>query len=189
MGTTQRPAPGTLDYKAIFGLMHPGFFEQENIRSMPEDLIFEEMVTELDAGTHLPPIDCPREIVFGEYRGDPAQLKDAVASVSEHWLQFFGEDSRVYCALDGGRLASFCLLEDMCRYEGLRIGGPGCVGTVPEYRRRGIGLEMVRRATETLRNEGYDLSWIHYTGVGHWYAKLGYRTVLRWNRKGFLPGE
>ena len=37
-----------------------------------------------------------------------------------------------------------------------------------------------------LKDEGYDLSWIHYTAVGHWYAKLGYETVVRWNCKGIV---
>ena len=95
---------------------------------------------------------------------------------------------RIFCAFDGDRTAAFCFLSDMGRYQGLRIGGPGCVGTVPEDRRQGIGLEMVRRATEILRRDGFDLSWIHYTHVGPWYMKLGYRPVLRWNSGGLLPG-
>ena len=92
-------------------------------------------------------------------------------------------------AFDGEKIASFCVLEDIGVIDGMRIGAPGCVGTVPEYRRRGIGLEMVRRATETLRREGYDISWIHFTHLAGWYSKLGYSTVLRWNRGGFLPEE
>lgn len=70
--------------------------------------------------------------------------------------------------------------------DGIHIGGPGCVGTIPEYRRRGIGLEMIRRATEILRKDGYDLSWIHYTPLERWYSKLGYRAILRWNCRGFV---
>ncbi len=67
-----------------------------------------------------------------------------------------------------------------------RIGGPGCVGTLPEYRDRGIGLTMVRNVTGILKEELYDYSYIHYTYETAWYAKLGYRTVLRWNGKGFV---
>ena len=37
-----------------------------------------------------------------------------------------------------------------------------------------------------LKEEGYDLSYIHYTGVAPWYAKLGYRTILKWDRHGIL---
>ena len=114
-------------------------------------------------------------------------MHSAVSLVVPNWVQHFKEDSRFWCAFDGGRIASFCILDDMGVIEGLRIGAPGCVGTVPEYRGRGIGLEMVRGATETLRREGYDLSWIHFTHLERWYSKLGYRTVLRWNSKGILP--
>ncbi len=66
------------------------------------------------------------------------------------------------------------------------LAGPGCVGTLPQYRKQGIGLEMVRRATLLLKAEGFDLSWIHYTHLERWYGKLGYKTVLRWNREGLI---
>ncbi len=62
----------------------------------------------------------------------------------------------------------------------IRIAGPGCVGTVLKFRNQGIGLEMVRRVTQLLKEEGYDWSYIHYTGVADWYARLGYERVLRW---------
>ena len=48
------------------------------------------------------------------------------------------------------------------------------------------GLRMVQLATEELKRMGYDLSYIHYTSVGHWYARLGYETVVRWNRDGVM---
>ena len=55
-----------------------------------------------------------------------------------------------------------------------------------KVRAKGIGLRMVQSATAMLAAEGYDIGYIHYTGVGPWYARLGYRTVLRWNRDGFV---
>ena len=92
-----------------------------------------------------------------------------------------------YCAFDGEKVVSFCILDEMGICQGLRIAGPGCVGTVPAYRKKGIGLKMVQNATAILKDRGYDISYIHYTQVGHWYARLGYRTVLRWNCRGILP--
>ena len=68
----------------------------------------------------------------------------------------------------------------------LKIGGPGCVGTLPEYRKKGIGLTMVKKVTEILKEEGYDYSYIHFTGVAPWYEKLGYETILKWNKHGLL---
>ena len=66
----------------------------------------------------------------------------------------------------------------------LKIGGPGCVGTVPEFRDRGLGLTMVKNATQILKEEGFDYSYIHYTHVAKWYATLGYKTIMRWNKSG-----
>ena len=149
-----------MDYKKLFDSLNPGFFEKAWIKSMPDDNVFSELVMDLREETPKElPFQCPDRITFGEYRGDIGTLREAVAKVEEDWVQYFGEKSRVY---------------------------PGCVGTVPAYRKKGIGLEMVRRATIMLKEEGFDLSWIHYTHIGPWYEKLGYRTVLRWNGKGFI---
>ena len=171
-----------LDWRALFEEMHPGFFEMPNIRSLPPDRVFEEMALDLRAespdGEKLP---APEGVSFGCWTGDLSDLRRQVARVDETWPPFFGIKDRVYCAFAEGRLASFCILEDRGERLGLRIAGPGCVGTLPEFRRRGIGLKLVQNATEILRAEGYDISYIHFTGVAPWYAKLGYRTVLRWS--------
>ena len=61
------------------------------------------------------------------------------------------------------------------------------VRAAPAFRRRGIGLKMVCDVTALLRDAGCDYSYIHYTGVAPWYARLGYRTCLRWSCAGPLP--
>ena len=104
-------------------------------------------------------------------------------------MQFF-DGGRVYCGYCGGKIASFCLVDDMGEHDvngrTFKVGGPGCVGTVPEFRRKGIGLVMVARVTEILADEGFDVSYIHYTGVADWYAKLGYMTFAKWGKNGFI---
>ena len=118
------------------------------------------------------------------------ELYAAVGQVVPDWLQYYHEDSRVYCGFVDGKIASFCMIEDMGAHKldgrMMKIGGPGCVGTVPALRNRGVGLMMVRDATQILKEEGYDLSYIRFTQVAPWYRKLGYRTVLKWNKEGFL---
>ncbi|MCM1333944.1 MAG: GNAT family N-acetyltransferase [Bacteroides sp.] len=173
-------------YSDMFHCLNPGFFEEERIRALPEDLIFTELVMDLrgESPSGTPPV--LGGITFGEYRGALSSLHSAVRRVDEDWVKYFREGDRFYCAFDGDRIVSFCGLPDMGRFRELRVGGPGCVGTIPEYRGRGIGLEMVRLATETLRRDGYDLSWIHYTHLEGWYAKLGYRPILRWNSGGIV---
>lgn len=174
-----------MDYADLFNTLHPGFFEKEYIRSLPPEYIFDEQILDLHTFCEdAVQIDCPVHITFGMYSGDLTALHEAVRLVDADWVQYFQTGDRVFCAFDGEKVASFCLLDEFGQYEGLRIGGPGCVGTLPAYRRQGIGLKLVQKATAMLKDEGFDLSYIHYTHVGHWYARLGYRTVVRWNYRG-----
>ena len=176
-----------MDYAKLFDKVSPGFFERESIRSMPPDDVCVEQVMWLkDCDISRIRLDCPEEIAFGIYDGPLQPLREAVAEVDEGWVQYFGEGSRVFCAFDNDRIVSFCNLDSMCEFEGFRVAGPGCVGTVPAYRKQGIGLKMVRKATEMLKDEGYDISYIHYTHLENWYGRLGYKTVVRWNGRGVI---
>lgn len=174
-----------MNYTELFHSLHPSFFQEARICALPKDWIFTELVMDLrgDLPKVTPP-DNPKGIAFGEYHGELAALRDAIRRVDEDWVQYFTEECRYYCAFDGERIVAFCCLTDMGQFQGLHIGGPGCVGTIPEYREKGIGLEMVRLATDVLKKDGFDLSWIHYTHLAHWYEKLGYQPVLRWNSDG-----
>lgn len=175
-----------MNYAEMFQALQPGFFEKEYIRTLPEDEIYVEQVIDLHTWQEGEPVDCPAHITFGFYQGDIEALQSAVREVEDDWAQWFGKGDHVYCAFDGDKVVSFCILDGFGEYEGLKVGAPGCVGTVPSYRKQGIGLRMVQKATAILKERGYDVSWIHYTAVGHWYAKLGYKTVVRWNCKGIV---
>lgn len=178
----------TIDPRQLFEDLHPGFFERPYIRSLPENEMYEEMILPLASfSPDALPIPVPEGISFGVYQGDREALLRAVRAVEEDWAQYFRPEHRVFCAMDGETVASFCIVEPMKPSQGLRIAGPGCVGTVPAYRKKGIGLRMVQLATALLKNDGYDLSYIHFTHVAPWYARLGYQTVLRWDRRGLLP--
>ena len=176
-----------MEYRSLFERMHPGFFGAAFIKSLPEDAVYAELIMDLrSSGPNPAPDPCPGHISFGMYSGEPGMLREAVSRVDEDWIQYYGGKNRAFCAFDGERIASFCILEDWGILDGLHIGGTGCVGTVPAYRKQGIGLEMVRRATNVLKAEGFGISWVHYTHLWSWYEKLGYRTVLEWNRGGFI---
>ena len=175
-----------MNYAEMFAALQPGFFEKAYIRTLPEDEIYVEQVIDLHTWQEGAPVECPGHITFGYYQGDIETLQAAVREVEDDWVQWFGKGDHVYCAFDGDKVVSFCLLDAFGEYAGVRVGAPGCVGTIPAYRRHGIGLRMVQKATAILQEQGYDLSWIHYTAVGHWYARLGYETVVRWNCKGII---
>ncbi|MBR6571020.1 MAG: GNAT family N-acetyltransferase [Clostridia bacterium] len=176
-----------LDYKAYFHQLFPGFFDREYIRNLPKDAVAEELVIDLHSFNAADVVlTCPEHITFGMFDGDINELRAAVREVDESWLEYFNEGDSIYCAFDGDKVVSFCLVDEFGTYNGLRVGGPGCVGTIPSYRRQGIGLKMVQNATVILQEDGFDISHIHYTGVGPWYAHMGYQVVLRWNSRGFV---
>lgn len=131
----------------------------------------------------------PDDIRFGYFDGSREVLKIAVAKVDEDWVKYF-DDGDVFCAFRGNEIASFCLTDDdeTCILSDSvnRIGSVGCVGTVPEFRKRGIGLNMVALASDELKKRGCGKIFIHYTHIYDWYAKLGYKTFL-WVRLGGKP--
>lgn len=173
----------------LFNAMHPGFFEQAYIRTLPEKYVFDEMILSLkEFDPHRYGKKLEDTVSFGFYESDLEGLKRAVEKVDEDWPRYFNERSRVFCGYVDGEIASFCILEDLGTHtvggRAVKVGGPGCVGTLPEYRDRGIGLTMVAHATQCLKKEGFDYSYIHYTYVAPWYEKLGYAVCLQWNCRG-----
>lgn len=175
----------------LFNSMHPNFFEQEYIRALPEGEIFDEMILPLedfDADKYAKHTDSA--VSFGCYNGSLDVIRKIVDKVDPDWVQYYNGDERIFCGYVNGEPVSFCLIGDMGTHNingrVFKVGGPGCVGTLPEYRDRGIGLTMVGHATQILKEEGYDLGYIHFTYVARWYGKLDYKTVLQWNRDGFV---
>lgn len=177
------------EYIELFNSVNPDFFEKEYIKKLPDNTFFDEMILPLD---EFEPSKYEHsfgnDVSFGYYNRSFDDLLKAVARVDQGWTEIFKEDTRVFCGYIGGELASFCIVEDMGMHcisgNTLKIGGPGCVGTLPEHRNKGIGLTMVKLVTQILKDEGYDQSYIHFTGVASWYEKLGYRKILSWNRNG-----
>jgi predicted acetyltransferase len=58
----------------------------------------------------------------------------------------------------------------------LKAGGIGNVATLPEFRRRGLAQQLLRRQCGYMRTRGYDLSLL-MTGINPFYEQLGWRTV------------
>lgn len=148
-----------------------------------EDGIFSEMILDLaDYKEKTLPID---GISFGFYHGDIRVIRQIVAAVDEAWVKYFHETTLVFCGYSKGNPISFCILDVdadcILATSNKRIGAIGCVGTVPQYRNRGIGLRMVDLATIYLKNEGCDKSSVSYTHIDRWYHKLGYQTYARFS--------
>ena len=177
--------------RELFGNMRPGFFEQEYIKNIGDKSVSEEMVLSLPDYVSAAPVPVKlADVTFGRYEGDMEAMRAAVRSVEPGWEKYYDDKHEIYCAMHEGKIVSFCLIEDMGAHMAggklLKVGGPGCVGTVPEFRKLGTGLRMIQLVTDILKERGYDISYIHYTGVAPWYAKLGYETVIRWNGFGII---
>lgn len=173
------------EYIVLFHSLYPDFFESESVCALPEEYIFAEMILYLnDFDIHKYDKKFDDGVSFGFYEGGLDELKKEVDKMEKHWTPFFNGNDRVFCGYVNGKVVSFCLVCDMgiCKIneQKLKIGGPGCVGTLPEYRNRGIGLTMVKHVTQILKEEDYDYSYIHYTYLAQWYEKLGYKTAIKW---------
>lgn len=137
---------------------------------------YNEMI--LPLGEHaLPEITVPEGAEFRIFDGSTMCLRQAVAEVDEEWVQYFENGGYFYCGYLDGELASFCIIgedEDCLLSDGInKVGSVGCVGTLPKFRKNGLGLRMVALASEYLREQGCDKIFIHYTHLDKWYAKLG----------------
>ena len=133
-------------------------------------------------GYEMPGMPVPEGVTFDYYKGRLSDLHEAVFKVEEDWVQYFNEGDCVYCGFLNGKIVSVCILgfddDWVISDSSMRVGSVGCVGTVPEYRKQGIGLAMVAHATQILKEAGCDKSFIHYTSFDKWYGRLGYETCM-----------
>lgn len=125
------------------------------------------------------------DVQFRFFKGNIDEIKKAVGSVDEEWVQYFNSGSNIFCGYRGSNIVSFCNIDVnadcILSKKGIRVGSIGCVGTVPQSRNNGIGLRMVDLATLYLKDSKCDKAYIHYTHIDKWYAKLGYQTFARFN--------
>lgn len=89
----------------------------------------------------------------------------------EYWL--IVED-----AATGQIVSSLCLIPWTWRYADvtLRSAEMGIVGTLPDYRRRGLVRALDRRFKRLLDDGGFHLS--HIQGIPYFYRQLGYEYAL-----------
>ena len=167
------------NYHDMFNTKHPGFFEKESIRTLPPENIYEEQL--MDLHTYDPDaveVPCPANITFGVYEGDFEDLQRTVLEIDDSWDGIFQPDTPVYAAYDGDKLVGLCILEDFGAYEGYKIGGPGCIGVLDEYRRQGIAAALTSRLALEILAIGkvpfYCAAWCNLKSVRN-AIKCGFR--------------
>ncbi len=168
------PMCGAVNGSDVFFIKH-GYIKDGDFVEMGMD------ITSYSA----PEFFLPDGVCFKYYDGTLEELHRAVADVDEEWVQYFSDMNSVFCGYLDGKLASFCIIgeDELCLLsdDTASVGSVGCVGTIPSFRNKGIGLAMVSKATELLRDNGSTKCFIHYTHLEKWYAKLGYMTFLRFS--------
>ncbi len=127
----------------------------------------------------------PSDVTFRYCGKDKLQeLLGAVNEVDSEWLVYFKPESNIFTAEQNGKIVGFCIadtdVDSIISTSGKNIGMIGCVGVIPEARRKGIGLAMVSKAMSDLRSKGCDEVFIHYTHLDWWYGRLGFKTFLHY---------
>lgn len=158
------------------------FFESEGYRDCGGCLEMKMSLSDFCPDrVSIPP--CPPDVSFGYIDNSRREeLISAVEAVDDDWVQYFDFESPIFAAQTEGNIAGFCIIDtnaDTIISSGKNnVGVIGCVGVAPQYRRRGIGLTMVAKAMEDIKQKGCDDLFIHYTYLDRWYGKLGIKTFL-----------
>lgn len=130
----------------------------------------------------IPPTPAEVRFRFAE-PGDRKALLAAVEEAEPSWVSIFETcGDPVFLAVLGEEIAGFQILST----EGGRFGRPGdpacsigCVGVVPRHRERGIGLAMVAKGAQWLKEQNCARVELRYTWLEDWYGKLGFVTTCR----------
>ena len=90
-------------------------------------------------------------------------------------------------ANDGKIVSGVFLIPQVWRYEDieLSVGRPEIVGTLPEYRRRGLVRELFHVLHDYSEKQGQLLQVI--TGIPHFYRQFGYGFAVELGSRGQIP--
>ena len=147
------------------------------------DGMFVEMA--LDLNEYQEKLPSISGVSFGVYSGDLEKIRRLVEKVDQKWCKYFTDNTTIFCGFINQEPVSFCIIttvaDSILSDDKFKIGGVACVGTLPEYRKRGIGLKMVDMATIYLKSLDCDIAYIHYTHLEKWYKKLGYETIAQFS--------
>lgn len=113
------------------------------------------------------------------------ELLNACFPVGKSYFQSRLDNSTAYrfdttwvAVVDGIVASTVQIFPYICRIEDvtLKVAGIGSVGTKPEFRGQGLGLEILKKLTKWMAQEGYDLSLL-FAVIHPFYEKLGWTIV------------
>ncbi|NEW04925.1 GNAT family N-acetyltransferase [Paenibacillus sp. SYP-B3998] len=121
-------------------------------------------------------------------RSELDQVFDICAEVFPEDRPFFQERIDYDCTyaletthlafVDGIFAATVQVFPYMMRWGSiaLKVGGIGSVATLPKYRNRGLAQQLMRRQSDYMKVNGYDLSML-LTGRNSFYEQVGWCTI------------
>ncbi|WP_274650997.1 GNAT family N-acetyltransferase [Paenibacillus humicola] len=128
------------------------------------------------------------EIRQAVHRGELEQAYDLWGAVFPEDRSFFQErldydpayrmETTWLALADGTPAAAIQIFPFRMRWGSaeLKVGGIGSVATRPEFRRRGLAQRILRRISEYMRAQGFDLSLL-MTGIHSFYEQAGWHTI------------
>ncbi len=134
-------------------------------------------------------IPVPENVTYRYAReSEHDKVIEAVKKVVPDWVQYYeNTEDKILIALCDGEIAAFELINE---YGGIftkgniKHGCIGCVGTVPQFRNRGIGLYMTAVGADLLKTEGCDSIQLLYVERVKWYGKIGFTVESKqWHGK------
>lgn len=101
-------------------------------------------------------------------------------SIGRDWAHVYAPDNLVNVAVIGDPVADKLIAStgvwasDVVTGDAqVRVGGINTVGTLPEYRERGLGSQVVLAAHQIMRDLGCQLGLLS-TGIADWYRRMGW---------------
>ncbi|NOU62479.1 GNAT family N-acetyltransferase [Paenibacillus sp. LMG 31461] len=87
----------------------------------------------------------------------------------------YSTDTTWIAVVDGVIAAAIQLFTFRIRFGSLelKLGGIGSVATLPDYRKRGLAQRILRRQSEFMKQNGYDLSLLN-TNIQSFYEQVGW---------------
>jgi len=114
-------------------------------------------------------------------------LEHLFTNIVKHDPWFHLNNTRA-CFLDGQIVSVVQIFDRPMRIGNcvVRMGGIGSVGTVPEHRRAGYSLNVLRDSVQYMQTAGYVLS-ILFTGIQSHYARAGWAMYPTYSMRLTLP--
>ncbi|NLD93587.1 MAG: GNAT family N-acetyltransferase [Fibrobacter sp.] len=109
---------------------------------------------------------------------DKLSLLNAVMETEPTWRYYFEACSDpILVATDHNKIIGFIIIsldDALKKFEEKKVGSIGCIGVIPEYRKRGVGRQLVVHGLKWLKRQACLFVEARYVWDIQWYEKLGF---------------